>query len=70
MGKRLRRHGRDVRVVEFRCPNCKRGLLCSQGEATPPKPGQVPYCGHCLKLGLLVQMRRREYPNGPIDLHV
>lgn len=68
----LRRHrtGKPMKVVEMRCPRCKRGLLCSEGEATPPIPGQVPYCADCLKEKIQVVMERRVYRSGPIDLHV
>lgn len=68
--RRLKRHGRTVPVVELRCPVCHFGLLCTAGEATPPKPGMVPYCPQCRKLGLSIEMRRKEYRSGPPDLIV
>lgn len=66
----LRRRGQVTKVVEFRCPGCKRGLVLSELEATPPVPGQVPYCHDCLQAGRKVQMVRREYRSGPNGLHV
>jgi hypothetical protein len=66
----LMRNAQVVKVVELRCPRCQRGLLLSEGEAIPPKPGQVPYCGDCLEGGERIQMVRREFRSGPTDLHV
>jgi len=70
MSVRKNRAGQPIVAVELRCPRCKRGLLLSQGEATPPKPGLVPYCQDCLLEGNTVQMRRKEFRSGPTDLHV
>jgi hypothetical protein len=67
---KLRRHGKSVQVVEFRCPRCKRGLLLTKAEAQPPQPGLVPYCQDCLMEKCPVQMVRRAYRSGPTDLHV
>ncbi len=70
MPLRRDRAGSPMRIVELRCRRCARRLLLSQGEATPPQPNQVPYCGDCLKDGVRVILSRREFRSGPPDLRV
>jgi len=69
MDVRRDRAGHVMRIVEFLCPRCRRRLLTSQAEATPPSSGLVPYCGDCLKQGERVVLTRREFRSGPPDLH-
>ena len=69
-GVRRDRAGRPMVVIEFSCRRCQRRLLTSQGEANPPKPGQVPWCGDCLKQGERIELTRRVYRSGPPDLIV
>lgn len=70
MTVRRNKAGQPMKVVELYCPKCGAGLLCSEGEATPPIPGQVPYCQGCLLKGVPVVLRRKTFRSGPIDLHV
>ena len=70
MAVRKNRAGQPMKVVELKCPRCKRGLLVSQGQATPPIPGYVPYCWHCQQEKVNVVIEAKPYRSGPTDLHV